>query len=981
MKTCRACGHRNPDSAAVCQRCRMSLDPNRQVEKTVLSDPAKFTIIEGDVIATRYRIVRELGAGGMGEVYLAEDLLMDGEQCAIKIIHPRLMQNPEARQRFRSEVSTSRKLRHPAIVQVFDLGRSENNFYYFTMEYLEGKTLKELLVQRQGSLPPFTPAEIRLVMTPLLDGLAYAHRQTIHRDIKPDNIMVEGEFPVVKIKILDFGIARTMSASRFTQTAQGLGTPYYMAPEQLANAHAIDKRADLYGVGMILYELLTNTQAVGRFKLPARVLSSNYAPLDPVVETALAPDPADRYPDAPAMLAALDSALARTEENLNPEPQETAPEPQTEPSPESKEKNEKESGKKGNKKNLLPIFAGLTALLLVAGFSYFSLRGGGETDTPVHQPGQSVPGEPAKVDPRAEQLAGCEQYKIDNAWKQAETCYRAVLEKFPDEQQANAGLDTIYQQIIAAGRKAVEQGDLNTARKQLALLQSFTGTGDSAKTLQKQINDYEKQQEIAGQLARCAELHNNNEFAKAYSCYTDVRQRDSNNQQARTGVEGIIRDVLNSGSRAVEQGDLKVARKQLALLESFAGAGDRAKTLQKQINDYEKQQKIAAQKEKERLRKQRQEEQRKAKIAELKQQIGAAEQAENWQEMLTRAQTLLELEADNILATDKFILARRKIAEEKEKASLARLTITPEPADASIRILNIVPPYEPGMQLKSGRYHIEVSAKGYKTKTQWIELDKQEERELIVFLEKTPQKETFSPAGPWLGSTFTDPTTGMEFVFVKGGCFQMGDTFGDGDDDEKPVHEVCIDSFYMGKYEVTQGEWKKIMENNPSWFKNGDNYPVEEVSWNDAQQFIRKLNTKKHRKYRFPTEAEWEYAARSGGKREKYAGGFSVDVVAWYSNNSGGHTHEVGTKQANGLGIYDMSGNVYEWCSDWYDSAYYKISPRKNPLGPSSGSNRVVRSGCWRDYPRRGRAAFRLWHEPGDCNGCLGFRLALPPGQ
>ncbi len=1002
MKTCPVCSYNNTDGAIRCVNCKSLLDGSGGVEKTRLADPADFTVETGDVIDGRYKVVRLLGEGGMGEVYLALDLLMDEEQCALKLIHYTLMQSPEARHRFRSEVATSRGLHHPAIVRVYDMGKwKEHEQYYFTMEYIKGKTLAALLHEKKGTIPPFSLEETGRIMAPILQCLAYAHEHTIHRDIKPDNIMVEGEFPEVKIKILDFGIARAMSASRFTRTAQGLGTPHYMAPEQMEDAHNIDHRADLYGVGMILYELLTGKRAMGRFKPLVQVIGPAYAPMDPVVDTALAPDPEDRYRDASAMLTDVEKALARIGSNLEAEEaQPSTPEnPAQKPEPTPKT----ESSQESKKKNPLPIFAGLTALLLVAGFAYFFLHGGGgKSDPTVEKPASPAHIEQPAVDPRAEQLAECEQHRINRAWQQAETCYRAVLEKFPDEQQAKAGLDTIYQQIVAAGRRAVEQGDLNTARKQLALLESFAGAGDRAKTLQKQIGDYEKQQEIAaqkekeekrkkeiaGQLARCGELHNNNEFAKAYSCYTDVLQRDSNNQQARTGVEGIIRDVLNTGSRAVGKGDLNTARKQLALLQSFAGAGDSAKTLQKQINDYEKQQKIAAQKEKERRRKQRQEAQLKAKNAELKQQIGAAEQAENWQEMLTLAQALLELNPRNSLANDALSFARRKIAEEKEKASLARLTITPKPADARIRILNIAPPYEPGMQLKPGRYHIEVSAKGYKTKTQWIELDKQEEQELVVSLEKTPQKETFFPAGPLLGPTYTDPTTGMEFVYVKGGCYHMGNSFsdGEGDADEKPVHDVCVDSFYMGKYEVRQKEYKKIMGLNPSknkgsFFRSKDNYPVENVSWNDAQQFIRKLNTKSHRKYRLPTEAEWEYAARSGGKKEKYAGSDVPGDVsvsnAFYTNNGPKHTINVGSKKSNGLGIYDMSGNVWEWCSDWHDNNYYEISPHNNPQGPSSGSDRVVRGGSWADFGRGIRTVNRGMDEPSARSGTYGFRLVL----
>jgi formylglycine-generating enzyme required for sulfatase activity len=219
------------------------------------------------------------------------------------------------------------------------------------------------------------------------------------------------------------------------------------------------------------------------------------------------------------------------------------------------------------------------------------------------------------------------------------------------------------------------------------------------------------------------------------------------------------------------------------------------------------------------------------------------------------------------------------------------------------------------------------------------------------------------------------------FVFVKGGCFQMGDTFGDGVGDEKPVHEVCVDDFFIGKYEVTQAEWEAVMGSNPSNFKQcGGNCPVEQVSWDDIQDFIRKRNSQTGKKYRLPTEAEWEYAARSGGKNEKYSGGSDLAGVAWYGGNSGGKTHPVGQKKLNELGIYDMSGNVWEWVADWYDwydEKYYRNSSKDNPQGPRSGQYRSLRGGSWNNNPLHVRAAFRNRNDPANRNYSNGFRLAF----
>jgi formylglycine-generating enzyme required for sulfatase activity len=225
---------------------------------------------------------------------------------------------------------------------------------------------------------------------------------------------------------------------------------------------------------------------------------------------------------------------------------------------------------------------------------------------------------------------------------------------------------------------------------------------------------------------------------------------------------------------------------------------------------------------------------------------------------------------------------------------------------------------------------------------------------------------------------FVDTVTGMSFVPVPGGCFPMGDTFGDGYDDELPVHRVCLDGFMIGRYEVTQGEWVKVMGSNPATLAAcGASCPVDSVSWHDAQAFIKKLNKLSGKTYRLPTEAEWEYAARSGGKKEKYAGSDLLEAVGWYEANSGATTHPVGRKAPNGLGIYDMSGNVREWVQDW--KADFTEKDVRNPRGPSSGETRLIRGGCWSDYPVYLRATQRDSYDPYGRDSNHGFRLAISP--
>lgn len=216
-------------------------------------------------------------------------------------------------------------------------------------------------------------------------------------------------------------------------------------------------------------------------------------------------------------------------------------------------------------------------------------------------------------------------------------------------------------------------------------------------------------------------------------------------------------------------------------------------------------------------------------------------------------------------------------------------------------------------------------------------------------------------------------------IAVEGGTFQMGATSEQGGDaysNESPVHNVTLSDYYIGETEVTQELWQAVMGSNPSHFSGYPQRPVEYVSWNDCQEFITKLNELTGRNFRLPTEAEWEYAARGGNKSQgyKYSGSNTLGNVAWYDDNSSS-THNVKTKSPNELGIYDMSGNVYEWCQDWYGS--YSSSSQTDPTGPSSGSLRVLRGGSWNHYARYCRVSYRDRNNPDYGYDGYGFRLAL----
>lgn len=226
------------------------------------------------------------------------------------------------------------------------------------------------------------------------------------------------------------------------------------------------------------------------------------------------------------------------------------------------------------------------------------------------------------------------------------------------------------------------------------------------------------------------------------------------------------------------------------------------------------------------------------------------------------------------------------------------------------------------------------------------------------------------------------PIMPMEMILIKGGCYEMGDTFGDGGNNEKPVHRVCVKDFYLGKYPVTQMQWTMDMAINPSLEPTcGIACPVENVSWNDVQDFIKKLSARTGKPYRLPTEAEWEYAARSGGRNEKWAGTSNENELggyAWFYNNSQFHSHPVGEKKPNELGLYDMTGNVWEWMSDNYDEGYYAKSPIDEPTGSNTGPKRSLRGGYWGDFPSWIRITRRIGLDPTAKAAGYGVRLVLP---
>ena len=289
-----------------------------------------------------------------------------------------------------------------------------------------------------------------------------------------------------------------------------------------------------------------------------------------------------------------------------------------------------------------------------------------------------------------------------------------------------------------------------------------------------------------------------------------------------------------------------------------------------------------------------------------------------------------------------------------------------------------------------GTHEVELRKDGYKSEKKTVTVSEGQTASLTGSLTASATSNSYTSSASSGASIETFTVNGVSFnmVRVEGGTFQMGSNDSDAGSNEQPVHQVTLSAYSIGETEVTQALWEAVMgttvrqqrdKADPSWSMRGEgaDYPMYYVSWEECQTFMQKLNQLTGKRFRLPTEAEWEYAARGGSKSRgyKYSGSNTIDDVVWYYYNSGNQTHPVKAKQANELGLYDMTGNVLEWCQDWYGD--YSSSSQTNPKGPSSASDCVGRGGSWGHGARGCRVSHRYRGMPGARNDGTGLRLAL----
>jgi formylglycine-generating enzyme required for sulfatase activity len=879
----------------------------------------------GQKLFSRYTLVRILGRGGMGVVWLARDEELERE-VALKFLPEFVVVDKEAIRDLKRETRRSLELTHPHIVRIYDVILDARSAA-ISMEYVPGDTLAGRKVDKSAGY--FEPAEIETWVRQLLEALEYAHikAEIVHRDLKPANLMVDRRGD---LKIADFGIAANVSdsVSRVSAHASPSGTPLYMSPQQMMGERPA-VTDDIYAFGATVYELLTGkppfyagnvilqvqnkpapTMAARRQELGVAATADIPAAWEETIAACLAKEPADRPQSSAEVAERLGFAASSMKAQVG-RVVDTSRTPSDNGPPGERPPAGKSRG------TLLAAAAAAVVALSAAGY-YFGIHAPEQARLAEVTAQQRVAREQAEAAAKAQAEAEQRAYavilaRIDGLVDGSALGVRQGTEAAVQAYLANAPgrdaqeVENRWTQRLAgweAARLAAARGGI-IVRTVPAGAEVTVGSlehGTSPLTIREaRLGPYPVRVRHAGYEDWAGELVvKENEFAEVHA--TLVRS---------TGTAVITSEPAG-----------------LAFVLSSAEKTERGTTP--------------------------------ARLAALPTgEYTLMVQREGWPE---QRQTLSVARAGEASGQARFLGGALEITSEPSGAEVwsegKRLGVTP------LSLTEQIP----------GNFEFEFRLARHRNATRSGQVLARQTTRVEVALEQIGR--------PRAGERFTVPDLDFELMPIAAGSFQMGNVSG-GDPDERPVTRVTLSRpYWLGKTEVTQGQWRALMGNNPSNFK-GDNLPVEQVSWSEAMEYCRKLTERERGAgrlpegyvYTLPTEAQWEYAARAGTTGE-YGGTGRLDEMGWYTSNSGESTKPAGMKAANAWGLHDMHGNVGEWCADWF--GYYPGGSVTDPRGPgsSSGSYRVRRGGSWGSAADNCRSAIR-WGTPDVRLNYVGFRVAL----
>ena len=957
---CPKCGTENEPDARACASCGEPLGVPAEERLTGAETLADLGL--PDAAATRYRIIAERGRGGMGIVYHARDTQLDVD-VALKILPRELASSRRAKESLLSEARKAAKLRsHPNIVTLFDVC-VEGEQPYLTMEYVEGPNLATVL-DTKGPVPP---GDVIRYAKGIASALECAHKNgVIHRDIKPANIMLDADG---NAKVTDFGIARSVkdSYTKLTSAAPTSGTLMYMAPEQL-RGQPCSPASDIYSLGCTLYELATGGPPFASGDItylhinepprpPQEARPGVPKPLSDLILRCLAKKPEDRYESASALLDDLERVA--TGKSIA-APQAAAPNP---------------------KKARLKVGVGLAAVLLCA-LVIWALVPGHKQPT---DPRPSVSTTPAGNEGAANTQALRDLAGVDKAQAKAKAerdlAFHASAQGLASDLWQRA--EELSSLAVSLDSKGDYAGAAGAWTKAAAEYEAARGHAADVARGQAAKAAYDKA------VASAAQLTAERKYGPAMDALKTVtnswpstewgKKADVEMGRIRNDAYAEYKKLSDRADALAQNKDFAGARQLYALALGF-GVPQVSQAVERQLagirQKEEAQQKVSTP---------GRADAPEPTLEELIQRVTDCEKklADAGKIYTAESTQVRTARADLQKSFEELLPRVEELKKRYEKMSRDMLPNHPKmqalAADIRAGMTTIS-----GAARKLGPTFVDEAKKHLGA----IEPEVYDKWPFDSVEAKRRQKETAEALGLPVEKTI-DLGNGvkLELVLIPAGKFMMGRPNGeDGGSDEQPQHKVRITRpFYIGKYELTQEQWERVMGNNPSNFKGAKN-PVETVSWDDCQQFIGKLNRMGLRPggasategtFSLPTESEWEYACRAGSTTKYCFGDGESDLgdYAWYSSNSSGKTRPVGEKKPNAFGLYDMHGNVWEWCVDWYGE--YKAGAQDDPTGAATGQFRVVRGGSWFYSPGTLRSAIRSSYTPGYRRYVIGVRVVL----
>jgi serine/threonine protein kinase/formylglycine-generating enzyme required for sulfatase activity len=889
----------------------------------------------GHVIDDRYEIKEKVGQGGFGAVYRVFDRTMEIDK-ALKVIPQAVVSDAEALYDLQQEAKTMIALNHPNIVRVFDF-HNTGSIKYIDMEYVPGKTLTQLKLECPNKQMP--EAQVKEYAIKIAQGMAYAHQNNVlHKDIKPQNIKVT---PEGAIKIMDFGIAEKVrtSMSRI-QNSSSSGTLVYMSPEQIKGKD-VGKESDIYSFGAMLYELLSGHPPFYKGDVSYQILNEEPEPLSNV---------SSQLNDA--ILHCLEKEYANRCKNFDEVIQQLGGKLQVYKQDIMNSKKQTVTGSSSKVKALAPLVI--------------------QTEPPdaeVTIDGKKI----SKLTPIDVEYP-CGSYKID--------IFKEGYDTIKDRIQVREGVPNKFYLVLESLMGAIT---VETEPSGMTIWMNGEDTGEKTPFTFENIIPGEYRIKLKGDIY--------------YYPETTIKLKSKESKTFKPNLFEVSFLTIKTTYKSTFKidGQTVNTNEQISLEE---GEYEIISSL-----DFLEPQKITLHNGEERVY--NFDEQVKRRTINIHGDETPTEADFFYTDGNPRDIIDLHMNEENrilpgkgtLRLSNKHIQKEIEIDQELGDVAIDFATCTQEAVKKRKRLVKVV------ISSFSVIILILIISQLIMTINEpknWEAASKENTLEsYYTYVNKYPKGKFSDEAKKQLCDLSM-----KNMVFVQGGTFQMGSDA--GDNDERPVHTVTIDDFFIGKYPVTQEEWEAVMGNNPSYSK-GDNLPVEVVSWYAAVEFCNKKSEKeglqksytinKRRRdsnnkntfddvkwtvtcnlnangYRLPTEAEWEYAAQGGNKSRnyKYSGSNTIDDVAWYSSNSGSKPHPVGYKKSNELGIFDMSGNVWEWCWDWFGS--YSSSSQTNPKGASTGYRRVQRGGCWDYGTDFSRVANRYNCNPDSGDYSIGFRLA-----